>query len=175
VDGLCAKLVFATSRSWAGGDLGGVAGADAKCQETAAGAGLPGTFKAWISDEGGDSPSTRFTRSVAPYALVNGAVVVKNWSALVGVDAAVPASSLGHTISLDEWGRPLIITANAWTGTEPSGASIPLRRNCDDTFGDWASTGGQGGYGSVSSVDADWTSAGTLFCNQLARLYCFEQ
>ena len=44
-----AKLVFTTSASYAG-DLGGLAGADAKCAQSASTAGLDGTFVALLSD-----------------------------------------------------------------------------------------------------------------------------
>jgi hypothetical protein len=44
------RVIFLTSVSYAA-DLGGLPGADAKCRDLAAAVGLPGTFKAWLSDE----------------------------------------------------------------------------------------------------------------------------
>ena len=38
--------MFASSQNYVGGQLGGLAGADAKCQQLAVAAGLKGTFKA---------------------------------------------------------------------------------------------------------------------------------
>src|SRR5687768_3468798 len=65
-------LVFATSQKFTG-NLGGVAGADRKCQDlaTAPGVGLPGTYMAWLSDST-NSPFTRFVKSPGPYQLVTG-------------------------------------------------------------------------------------------------------
>ena len=69
--GACAseRTVFLTSMTF-NGDLGGVAGADAKCQ-AAADAPLSivpiGTYLAWISDAIGNSPSTKFSQSTLPY------------------------------------------------------------------------------------------------------------
>ena len=88
--------VFVTSTSY-DGNLGGLAGADAKCQDQADAAGLTGTFKAWLSDAKG-SPSTRFTRSAgAPYVLVDGTVIADNYAGLT-------SGSLEHPINQTETG-----------------------------------------------------------------------
>ena len=63
------KRVFVTSSTF-DGNLGGLAGADVKCQGAATTAGLPGTFRAWLSDST-TSASARLTHSALPYALVN--------------------------------------------------------------------------------------------------------
>ena len=44
--------MFVTSTTVVGGKLNGVTGADTECTARAAAAGLPGTYKAWISDVG---------------------------------------------------------------------------------------------------------------------------
>ena len=49
------NLAFVTSQSWAGGALGGLAGADAKCNAAAVAAGLGGTYVAWLSDSQNDA------------------------------------------------------------------------------------------------------------------------
>jgi hypothetical protein len=62
--GACAsppKRVFVSGSKW-NGNLGGLAGADAKCQQAADAAGLGGTFRAWISDDA-TSASSRLTHS----------------------------------------------------------------------------------------------------------------
>lgn len=43
------RLVFVTSAQWNGAEVGGVAGADAKCNAFASKENLGGTFKAWLS------------------------------------------------------------------------------------------------------------------------------
>src|SRR5262245_61095552 len=89
-------LVFLSSTEQAG-DLGGIAGADAICQSLAHAADLPGTYRAWLSD-GNASPSTRFSRSTAPYTLVDGTLIAGNWNELTG-------GALQHAIDLAETGR----------------------------------------------------------------------
>ena len=67
------KTVFITSAKFKG-NLGGLAGADDKCQAEADGPAsiVPsGTYLAWLSD-GTDSPDTRFTKSSHPYMLPDG-------------------------------------------------------------------------------------------------------
>jgi hypothetical protein len=74
------KYVFVTSVAY-DGNLGGLAGADAKCNFWAANAmpALPGTYKAWLSD-GTDAPSTRFSMANVPYVRTDLATVATSWS-----------------------------------------------------------------------------------------------
>src|SRR5262245_22597746 len=65
------RLAFATSRLYPP-NFGGLAVADAHCQELAQAAGLPGSYMAWLSDGLGASPSNRFLKSALPYARVDG-------------------------------------------------------------------------------------------------------
>ena len=90
------QIVFVTSDTY-DGDLGGLVGADAKCQALADAAGLDGTFRAWLSDDA-ESPSTRFTQSTDPYWLVDGTVVADSWADLIH-------GSIAHAIDLDEAGE----------------------------------------------------------------------
>ncbi len=65
-----AKTVFVTSATFKS-NLGGLAGADDKCQaeaDDAASIVPSGIYLAWLSD-GTDSPDTRFTKSSHPYVL----------------------------------------------------------------------------------------------------------
>ena len=66
-------LAFITNETF-DGDLGGIAGADALCQNAADNAGLGGSWEAWIASTG-DIPSTpayRFTFSPYGYELIDG-------------------------------------------------------------------------------------------------------
>lgn len=72
------RIVFVTSQVY-NGNLGGLTGADAKCQAQAAAAKLPGTYKAWLSDSNG-SPSTRMTKVAAPYVRTDGVMIAGSWS-----------------------------------------------------------------------------------------------
>ena len=64
------RIVFVTSSTFEA-DLGGIAGADGKCQAAASAAGLSGTFYAWLSTSA-TSPSSHFTRAGAGWARVDG-------------------------------------------------------------------------------------------------------
>lgn len=78
------KHVFVTSDTF-NGNLGGLIGADAKCQAAADepfSIVQPGTYFAWISTSSG-SPSTRFTQSVLPYVLPDGTTIATDWDVLV--------------------------------------------------------------------------------------------
>ena len=54
---LTEKRAFVTSQLY-NGNMGGLAGADARCQGLADAVGLPGTYRAWLSSAT-ESPSTR--------------------------------------------------------------------------------------------------------------------
>ena len=93
------KTVLSTSRF--NGNLGGVAGADAKCQGAAQAAGLSGTYLAWIAD--GDptsAPSFRFTRNPGIYRRTDGAVVALDYTDLTD-------GSILNPIERDAFGNPL--------------------------------------------------------------------
>jgi hypothetical protein len=167
------KTVFVTSQAYTG-DLGGLAGADAKCQALAAAAGLPGTYFAWVSDFFG-SPSTRFSRAGRPYRLVDGSVVADDWKALT-------SGTLRHAIDLTETGgappmtascSPLDSGALVWTDTSPDGSFGGEGYSC----GDWTDAFGDG---SSLGLSSDALTSWTLHCVPIrcaanAALYCFEQ
>jgi cysteine-rich repeat protein len=165
------KYVFVTSSTY-NGNLGGVAGADQKCQSLAGAAGLPGTYMAWISD-GNLSPSTRFTQSAYPYVLVNGQKIADNWADLIDV-------SLDSPINADEYGDPAPASSSApcgeqltyvWSGTRPEG--IPSN---DSFCSGWTATNGYGHWGRTNKTNTHWSahcSGGD--CTGTAPIFCFRQ
>jgi hypothetical protein len=185
VNGMCQedpKIVFVTSATYDGA-LGGLNGADQKCQSLANAAGLGGTFRAWLSDSTA-SPSTRFSKRGGPYKLVNGGVVALNWNDLItnGVKRtinvtergaaptpATPPSGLAEVCS-DE-------TSNlVWSGTTRSGTA-----STDSFCGNWSSS--SAGKTSLGRWDDTkyWsaycrvTTDSTNRCASKAPLYCFQQ
>jgi hypothetical protein len=171
--GNCGKRVFVTSTVTTG-NVGGLAGADAKCQAAASSAVRPGVYKAWLSDAVA-SPATRFTRAAIPYRLVNGILIAKNWSDLVD-------GTLANPINLDERGGPAPTTnglcgeavISPWTWTTNAGnAWGVLAENC----GNWTDDSGPNSseWGNGSSV-TDWSfSCNGGSCKKLAPLFCFQQ
>ncbi len=81
------KFVFVTSSGFFG-NLGGTAGGNTDCNNAASSAGLPGTYKAWLSTATtGDNPASSFTPSTIPYVLPDNTQVAANWTALTTHDS----------------------------------------------------------------------------------------
>lgn len=164
----CAKdsLVFISSEYYKGSDLGGLMGADLRCRNLAAKAGLPRalTFKAWLSTAS-TSAADRLIHSPGRYLLVNGLVVAQNWDALT-------SGTLENPIMVDESSMNNI--SAVWTGTLPSGEPAPGTDFC----GDWDAESGLGkfaGFGDSTSVDAFWSYVEAADCLGAAPIYCIEQ
>ena len=171
--------VFVTSTTFTGISIGGLNGGDAKCQAAAGSAGLPGTFKAWLSTDS-QSPNTHFS-SIAksgPYRLVPNASDGANPPPLVAASFAALTTCPGgacleHAIDRNENGASLAAPTHVWTGTFTGGNSADT--NC---FG-WSSSGNLqvGLTGVTSMTDSQWTDTGfSDSCAKNSRsLYCFEQ
>ncbi len=164
------KRVFVTSDTF-NGNLGGVAGADQKCQDAATTAGLSGTFRAWISDST-SSVNDRFPQHDAFYHAMNGSTLIPiavSWADLT--DGSLSSNGIRY----DENG--VSVTGNAWTSTTTAGElkTAPQERHCQN----WTSAaGGQGWFGSSTGFGNAWTEGSTssyISCHQALRLYCFEQ
>lgn len=164
------KTVFVTSQTY-NGNLGGVSGADAKCQLLASGAGLSGTYKAWISTST-SSPSITFNQSNDPYVLVNGEVVAQNYLELI------TTKRLQTPINRDEDG--LFVPATfVWTNTLEDGTAWEERQNSIHNCSDFESLEGSATTG-LNSQDSltQWSFLFAIQCDQSnghPRLYCFEQ
>lgn len=167
VGGTCAvgKWAFTTSTT-KNGNLGGLSGADAFCQQHADLVGLRGTYRAWLSD-GVDSPSSRFVQATVPYFMpVGPASAVKladDWADLTDG-------------SIDErfvWTEGGVEVPNNIPFTNTRGDGTPWNGyHCSG----WTSTAGNGAYGNTGGTDSTWTESGTGgACNIVHRYYCFEQ
>jgi PKD repeat protein len=174
--------VFITSGVFQG-NLGGLIGADQKCQAAADAANLGGVWTAWLSDENNDAVDRI---PDGQYRLLNGDLVAFNKFHLTSTDTILP---LANPIILSELGD-LKASSTVWTGTQWDGTSIP-----PSTFGDisncenWTNSNQQlgcsngdpdcGNFGFSGSVEKEWTlgiSPGDPFlggCNIFASLYCF--
>ena len=180
------RTIFTTSKTF-NGNLGGLAGADAKCREAASAAGLKGTFKAWLALE--DEPlHERLSTEGGPYRLVDGTLVSPNFFELV--------SGPVHAIDQDEYGE------EPPGFTPPTDAKATAAYLCDDEFFNlvWANTfGGSfqmdmcsgftststksedmqfGGWSETSDFDQACGTTGSLVlphCTAKAPLYCLQQ
>lgn len=174
------KLVFISSAVY-NANLGGVTGADDKCQELANAQGfVDKTFKAWIATSSLDDPESTFTKSTIPYALRTGITIANDWFDLV--DGGLIAK-----INIDESGT-VVTSANAWTNVNADG-TVYGTTGWDYSCMGWTSTTQYaysnppgyyvwryGYYGSNNYANTAWTLNTRQSCyNTVARLYCFEQ
>lgn len=161
------KVVFVTSERYAGG-FGTKGDADLVCTALAraANSALFGssTFKAYLAGANNVSAATRITDRV--YARMDGKVVF------------APGPQTNKTpsdfVAIDEKGIAHSNDSNkfVWTGEATGVAAV------DRTCADWTSSAGTafGGFGDLTTTTTWGTSTGaTAGCNELYRLYCFEE
>ncbi len=168
------KKVFVTKSTY-NGNLGGLTGADQKCQSAADAAKLGGTFKAWLSSST-ISASSRLTHAKLPYKLLNGKVVGSNW------DDIVLNGYIQNPINITETGAPAdgMETNAVWTNTNGFGNIFSQYTSCNNwTYGPEYISGSDpysGKSGMMNSNSAWWTADNyTSSCARKSRLYCFEQ
>ncbi len=163
---LPARRVFVTSETYPG-NLGGLDGADGRCQDLADQALLGGSFRAYIQnvEEAVDAHLT--DHAGVPYVRLDGLMVAESFTDLTDGGLAAP-------LSLDEQrmehGGP---AALAWTGLAtmfPGDCQdwSTVEGNCDG-----GSTCGSGG--AVMSAGASWEFDGShILCSTPLHLYCIE-
>ena len=159
------KFVFITSTTY-NGNLGGLSGADAKCQARADTAGLGGAWKAWLSDSL-ESPSSRFdTAHNYSYRLFDGTLVANGWGDLTD-------NSIASRINLDENGT-LQANKYVWTNTYPNGSVL---LSTAYTCMDWTNASSSITYVGYNLYTTwRWTQYDRpVFCYDSYPLYCFEQ
>ncbi|MEZ4448662.1 MAG: DUF4215 domain-containing protein [Nannocystaceae bacterium] len=158
--------VFVTSGIYSG-NLGGIVGADQKCQAHAQQVGLPGIWRAWISvDKLDDSPAVRFKKSNGPYLRLDGAVIATGWGDLIDGQLLAP-------IDITEKGVPATGANAVWTNTSASGVPANQVSHCSS----WqtGSPGVDGRIGSRIVVNSGWSAGAIAPCASSAHLYCFEE
>ncbi len=189
--GVCgSKTVFVSSLVH-NGNFGGLAAADAWCQQLANNAGLGGTYVAWLSGRSSDGANSdgqdvtdRFTPSAGPYELVNGTKVADSFADLTDgtLDHAIDRTEVNLTLSSGDEHR-------VWTNTLTNGLAFDYRRDCAGGGGPttWTCSEVSGGtyecrfesgaFGIATSTTASWThlTDNNTACDNLFRLYCFEQ
>ena len=157
------KIVFLTSQTFRGA-FGGLAGADVICQSLASWVGLPGHYKAWLSDST-TSAADRLTQADVPYSLVDGTIVAAHWQDLTD-------GELMHAIDHDENGDVIDSQIGVWTNTREDGSVW----GTDDSCEDWTNPGGTyGRVGDNTAVSFSWTNGGSTACDNEKNIYCFQQ
>lgn len=168
--------IFLTSAVY-DGDLGGMKGADEKCNRLAAKAGLirdEREFRAVLfSDEETNpdyDPKEFFSYCSGGYYLPNGKKVAKNTKHLFDID-----SKLYAPIDYFENGRKRSGTRHVWTGAFKKDDKFMAAD--EDCYQDWSSTKNDktGMGGKSSETGREWLADGLSDCDKKRRLYCAEQ
>ena len=170
------RFVFVTSQVY-DGNMGGLAGADAQCQMLASNAGLPGTYKAWLSSTQ-ESPSTRFTHSQVPYVLPNGTKVADNWADLTDgtLDWRIDRTEAGDPVPpTPDVGCNNIYTDQAvHTGTSSNGTLYDANYTCENWSNGFQAYGLWGRSDTINGYWSAWCAKSTA-CQRDLPIYCFQQ
>jgi hypothetical protein len=165
----CPRIAFVT-RAVFDGNLGGLSGADKKCNDAAkavpALAGL--TFGAWLSDSD-NAARSRLPQGKQNYTSNDAAKtpIATNFDDLT--DGTVMAA-----IQFDETGKSISDDPNefVWTGTLDNGESAA------DTCQNWTvneiTTPVDGLVGDTMLTDSGWTNDVSVSCNASNHLICLE-
>jgi hypothetical protein len=153
----CAALniVFVSSATYSG-DLGGLAGADLKCNTLSAAAGLAGTYKAFLHTATASAQSR--LGSARGWVRPDG----KPFADTVA-DLADDGGKVLHPPRLDEHGADV---GQVWVYTGDAAAN----RTCTG----WTSTSGAdlAGLGRTSGTTSVWSDSGVGGCSTPYRIYC---
>jgi hypothetical protein len=166
--------------SWVSYVATGAAAGDEVCQRRAAAAGIPGAFKAWLSDSRDDAfcrvQGLRGRRAAncgqaAPPALA-GPWVRTDGLPLAPAIGGLVDGIMYTAVLLDEFGDTRIGDAWAWTNTGGDGTLGPDHSSC----GDWtAADESVSALGMISSAATTWTyTAPGLRCDWPALLLCMQ-
>jgi len=165
------KKIFITSTQY-NGNLGGVGGADSKCQERASAASLSGTYKAIISS---NTSNAKERMPDARYVTVTSEILAANLAGLFdgGLDFQIR----------NEWGNyagSAGYARSVWTGTDNNGNGFLSGSPTLTTCGNWSSSNAShwGETGFVPSYStSSWirTTSGWAPCDINRSLYCYEE
>jgi hypothetical protein len=173
---------FASSVSGGnGGDLGGLTGADAKCQSLAAAAGGGDhTWRAYLSTTGQGAVNAKDRIGAGPWRNKAGTLIANTTADLHAAAFNLPQASI-----LDEKGAAVPTNRHdILTGSTQAGVAV-ANANCQN----WTNNGG-GNNAAVGHTDSDqtaanaadrWNNAHNVACNAQAmiaangegRIYCF--
>ena len=160
----CAHRIFVTSQRW-NGNLGGFAGADAKCNAAAEAAGLRrGDWRAILSRL--DPRRGARERIVIRAAVVNMHPMKPQVVARSHVPFWNRGADFTHPVKYDETGKAR--SGFVWGGSTKAGKPL------DDCDGGWTTTGGAGRVGYTTAVDGSWQADETHECDEERRIYCID-
>jgi hypothetical protein len=156
------NFVFGTSESYDPSTLSPLSVADANCNASAAAAGLPGTYVAWISTTG-LSAKDRIPTTARGWVRPDGMPFGDRLTDILARKVYYPPRIDASGQSTDSLGAPVA------TGTDGSGSAV-AGANCKA----WTSPAAGDMYQAGEPENSTWTDGGPWGqCSQKARLYCF--
>ena len=161
------NLMFVTS-ALVNGNLGGLAGADARCKDAAAAANLPGNYVAYLSSINGNTPIDAPSRvgTASGWVRYDGRAVMNS---IVQMDRG----ALVNPPVLTETGADASATQflSAWTGTSSTGTYAGA---CSAAlaFVPWGGPTGRANVGRADQTSSLAVNASTSTCDVPQRLYC---
>lgn len=155
------RRAFVTADSIAA--TAGIDAFDARCQDDAQAAGVPGTFAAFVSTST-TSAADRFDLGGEPWSLLNDVPVVENAADLAAPNATLLAPIWLAASGMDEGG------GTVWQGSTAPSVAAAADENC----GDWSLTTGQGQTG-ARARSAVWWGTSTVACTDFRRVLCLEE
>lgn len=171
-------FVTSTGNGAAGGNLGGLAAADAKCQNLAANAGAgERTWRAYLST---DNPlvNARDRIGTGPWFNQQGIMVAANLNALHNnIAGTAILTELGDLVPNEPLDHDIL------TGSTSDG-NVQVGKTCADWTDSTDASGGQVGHADIAAQnlgDESWNSQHDPQCSQAAlgstagtgRIYCF--
>jgi hypothetical protein len=130
---------------------------------------------AWLGDDSGASPATRFNRSSTGYVRTDGVAIASSWADLTDGSLLAPLN-VTATADSNTWGD------QAWTDVDFNGTATWGSEHMNPgSCSSWTSvaTGAYSGTGLISATSEEWTmSQMGIHCDGVGMqflLYCFEQ
>lgn len=151
------------------GNIGGVGGADARCQAEAVAAGWGGNWQAMISEVNSatNQPGLRMDFNWDTVTNMNGDVVATSWNDLWD-------GTIANPINYDEIGAVVSTNTFVFTGTSSSGVPVSTSTDClnwtTNASSTWTAT-----LGLLTATNSAWISNSQPVCSTTGRIYCFEQ
>jgi hypothetical protein len=165
--GAAANFMFMSSTVRAAGSLGGLAGADALCQQLASAAGIgDNTYRAWLSTSTVNAKDRLGT--ARGWVRRDGVPFADTQADLLATGAMYPPMLDENGVPWTNFTLPYVVTA-----TDSSGMLVNGPAN---TCSDWTDTAGGGpGYGTPFSRGLGWTGGiGVLTsCDAATHIFCF--
>jgi len=162
-----ANLMFTTSATY-NGNLGGLSGADVKCQAAALAAGLKGNYRAYLGATGTNAPSR--LAGASGWTRVDGRPLINQ----IGEFGTV---TLPYPPSLDEKGNDLTSSGQVrvWTATNANTTYYGQNCNAAGSAPDWTDTlSSHTTTGLLSATDSNVLVGGGVYpCSTAIHLYCF--